>query len=383
MSTQPRVSILSVRELNRHPSRCYGFEFEDQVTELLEGNLIVPRFTQRPPRVGARKLQRLVRRFTGLVPEHQQLIGQTCITQKQDLFLMMCVNPDDLGVLQNVKGWRENSGIAVCWIQELFASGVGDIRHQELLDQFDLVVLNCAHSVEPLRARCRSRVHGLSLGIDAAAFCPYPNPPARGIDIFWMGRRTGQEHHALYAAAEEAGLLYLFATTAPANVPNLQEHRRQLIHRIQCSKLFVVAPARSNDLEVTGGQEEVGFRYYEGAAAGAVMIGREPDTPTFAECFFWPDAVIPLPPDPAAYPGFLAELLSQPERLARIRRDSVYHSLLRHDWSFRIDTLLGLVGLEGLADTQAMTRRKQELHRLAALCGKGAASPHIGSPHLQ
>lgn len=381
MPARPLVSALSVRELDRHPSRCYGFEFEDVAVDLLGARLVAPEFTQRPPRIGARKLQRWIRRLTGMVPEHRQLVGPTRISEKQDLFLMMCVGAGDLGILERIRGWRENSAVAVCWIQELYAKGVKDIRHPELLDQFDLVVTNCVQTIEPLRRQCRARVEYLPLGVDALAFCPHPNPPARGIDIFWMGRRTAREHQALYAAAEAAGLSYLFATTAPENIPNLGEHRRQLIHRIQCSKLFVVAPSRSNEPEVTGGQEEVGFRYFEGAAAGAVMIGRAADTPTFEECFSWPEAVIPLPSGPAQYPAFLAELLSQPERLAGVRSDGMYHCLTRHDWAFRIEALLQLVGLGGLGDTQAMTRRKQELHRLAALSSKDAATPHSGSPH--
>jgi Glycosyl transferases group 1 len=377
MSAQPRVSVLSVRRLARHPSRCYGFEFEDIASDLLDATLIAPEFVERTPRIGARKLQRLVRRLTGLVPEDHDLVGQTRVPQ-QELFLMMCVTTGDLGILRNVKGWRENSRIAICWIQELFANSLAETPHLDLLNQFDLVVVNCAHSLEPLTRWCGTKVHCLPLGIDAITFCPYPNPPVQGIDIFWMGRRLAREHHALYAAAEAARLLYMFATTAPDNVPNLDEHRRQLVRRIQCSKLFVVAPARWNESEVTAGQQEVGFRYYEGAAAGAAMIGHVPNTPTFGECFFWPDAVIELPPDTDDYPAFLAEVLAQRQRLARIRRDSVYHSLLRHDWAFRIEALLGLVGAEGLGDTQAMTLRKQELHRLAASCAEGAATRRSG-----
>jgi len=48
--------------------------------------------------------------------------------------------------------------------------------------------------------------------------------------------------------------------------------------------------------EETHGQIEIGFRYYEGSAAGTVMIGQAPDV-SVPEMFDWPDAVVQVRPD--------------------------------------------------------------------------------------
>jgi hypothetical protein len=95
----------------------------------------------------------------------------------------------------------------------------------------------------------------------------------------------------------------------------------------------------------TGTQEEVGFRFFEGAAGGAVMIGDPPDVDSFREHFDWPDAVIHLPYGSADVGDLIADLDRQPERLARIRRDNLANSLLRHDWACRWRDVLQTVGL--------------------------------------
>jgi hypothetical protein len=52
-----------------------------------------------------------------------------------------------------------------------------------------------------------------------------------------------------------------------------------------------------DETDHTQGQAEIGYRYYEGAAAGAVMIGDGSDFDAYAELFGWPEAVIEIQPD--------------------------------------------------------------------------------------
>jgi hypothetical protein len=48
---------------------------------------------------------------------------------------------------------------------------------------------------------------------------------------------------------------------------------------------------------VRAGRDEIPARFYEGAAAGTVMIGEAPGTEEFKRQFDWPDAVIHMPFD--------------------------------------------------------------------------------------
>lgn len=108
----------------------------------------------------------------------------------------------------------------------------------------------------------------------------------------------------------------------------------------------------------------MGFRFFEGAAAGAVMFGEPPDTEIFRGLFDWPDAVVRVPYDSPDAPAMLSALDQDPERLARIRRDNVVNSLLRHDWLHRWRKLLELAGLEPSA---AFYQREERLQQLANL----------------
>jgi hypothetical protein len=106
----------------------------------------------------------------------------------------------------------------------------------------------------------------------------------------------------------------------------------------------------------------MGFRFFEGAAAGTVMIGQPPDIPAFRENFDWPDAVIPIAYDEPNIAKILADLDSEPKRLAEIRKNNVIQSLLRHDWVYRWKDILHIAGLK---PTPAIAAREKRLHEIA------------------
>ena len=105
-------------------------------------------------------------------------------------------------------------------------------------------------------------------------------------------------------------------------------------------------------------------RFYEGAAAGAVMIGEPPRLASFAQEFNWPDAVIHVPFDSQDIGDILAALDAEPERLAQIRRSNVTNAALRHDWLHRIRIVFDTFDMP---HTAAMLNREQRLNTLANL----------------
>jgi hypothetical protein len=128
------------------------------------------------------------------------------------------------------------------------------------------------------------------------------------------------------------------------------------------SRYFVVAPAKMDAPDETRDQIEVGLRYYEAAAAGAVMIGQTPACEPFRRLFDWPDAVIEVQSDGSDIADVLARLSAQPERLSEISRRNAMQALLRHDWVYRWKNILGIVGLEPAPE---MEIRENKLRRLA------------------
>jgi len=116
--------------------------------------------------------------------------------------------------------------------------------------------------------------------------------------------------------------------------------------------------------EETGGQVEVGARYYEGASAGAVMIGHAPECEAFQELFPWQDAVIPLQADGSDVAEVLSSFEVEPGRISAISRRNAAESLLRHDWVYRWKEILRVAGIEL---SPRMKLREQRLRHLADL----------------
>ena len=107
-----------------------------------------------------------------------------------------------------------------------------------------------------------------------------------------------------------------------------------------------------------------GARFFEGAAAGCVMVGSSPQSPAFGPLFDWPDAVTETQPNGRDIATILSQLSSQPERLKEIGRRNAYEALLRHDWSHRWKQILSIVGLK---PSPAVELRERHLIQLAKI----------------
>ena len=139
-------------------------------------------------------------------------------------------------------------------------------------------------------------------------------------------------------------------------------HRDLLASMAKRSRFFMVAPAKMGLFEETHGQNEVGSRFFEGAAAGAVMIGQAPDCEAYREHFDWPDAVIPVNPDGSDILEILRSISSDPGHFVAISSRNAVESLRRHDWVYRWRQILALAGLE---PTPALLDRELRLAKLA------------------
>jgi hypothetical protein len=120
-----------------------------------------------------------------------------------------------------------------------------------------------------------------------------------------------------------------------------------------------------NQPEETRGQIEVPFRFYEGAAGGAVMVGQTPDSEQFREMFDWDDVVVPTAPDGSDIADVLTRLAKEPARIREISRRNAAEALLRHDWMYRWKEIFRMVGLEPLPEMEARERRLKEFADVA------------------
>ena len=363
-SREPRVLMFSQRGLDGLLSRCVSYEFEDVIRGIDDVTLVAP---GRPPLFQWRT--RLSHRLAMRLPiTLNPGLDRTEVDKDYDLFLAVVAFPQDLSTLQAMPGWRRRSRCAICVIEELWP---GQLRHfsgyAKLLEQFDHVLLYCNFTVNALRTAMATDCRYLPPGVDAIRFCPYPDPAPRSVYVYSIGRRSPVIHEELLRHCGRERLWYVHDTInihEAKRTDNPLSHRNLVANTTKRSRYFVANIGKIERRCETGGHQEVGFRFFEGAAAGAVMFGEPPDTDVFQSLFDWPDSVLRVPYDSSNARAILADLDSQPARVSRIRRDNVVNSLLRHDWLYRWRTLLDLAGLD---PTPAFHQRENRLQQLADL----------------
>jgi hypothetical protein len=288
------------------------------------------------------------------------------LTRQYDLFIAVCQSYWDLLCLNAVKGWKDNCRISVCWMDELWAAWVPRFKNWlHLLNRFDHIFLNLKGSVRPVEEALGRKCHWLPTGVDAIRFSPRPHLPARVIDVYSLGRKWEGIHRSLLDLVEKRGLFYIYDTLNVNDtvLPDHKQHRTLIANLAKRSRFFMVAPAKMNDPQDSGGQSEVGSRYFEGAAAGAVLIGKAPESESFGQLFGWEDSVIDLRIDGSDIVDRLDRLTRIPEKFDEISRRNARESLLRHDWLYRWKDILRISGIEA---SPGMKKREDRLHQLAA-----------------
>ena len=286
-----------------------------------------------------------------------------------DLFFCRVQMLRDLLYVNAVKGWKDRCRTSVCWLDELYSADVVHSRNYlHILKRFDHVFVGFKESVDPISKVIGRPCHFLPYAVDAIRFSPYPNPPARVVDVYSLGRRLECLHRTLLKFTAQQHMFYVYETLqagAENLVSNHRQHRELLANQIKRSRYFLVAPGKANLPEETRGQIEVPARFYEGAAAGTVMIGQAPDCELFRQLFDWRDAVIAIDHNSSDVAVVLAELASQPERLCEISRRNAAEALLRHDWSCRWKQILAVAGLKPMPQLELREKRLKELADVA------------------
>lgn len=186
-----------------------------------------------------------------------------------------------------------------------------------------------------------------------------------------MGRRGPATHAAaIEHARKKPGFMYLYDSVLPGTfVDSATEHRELTANLIQRSRYFIANRAKADMPDQNENQQEYGPRFFEGAGAGAVLIGEPPKCQAFDEAFDWADAIIPLEFDSTDIVALIQELDHQPERIAKAREANVVNTLRRHDWVHR---WLHILRTLGLPTTEGAKERCAELEsRAAAIDSRG------------
>lgn len=342
----PRVLLFSGRNIfEREVWRCSFQEFERIVQEIDAVELVAPvphRWYAQGKRAALRIGQHLKLPFNPGIPSIE-------LDRDYDLFFAVVEKPSELLHLKAVKGWRERCKTSICWLTEFYVRQMPIYKSAlEVLAEFDHVIF-MFNTSESFKKVINGQSHYLAAGVDTLRFCPYPDPPQRCIDVLSIGRRSKVTHRALLNLAREHRMFYVYDTINDLHAYNLDEHRSLMTNMAKRSRYFIVNPGKINDPAETGGQSEFGYRYFEAAAPGTIMLGERPkNNKEFDRIFHWQDAVIDVPFDYAEIGAVIHELDGQPERQMNIRRTNITQCLLHHDWVHRWEAILQIAGMEAL-----------------------------------
>lgn len=364
-----RICVFSLRNVKKELSRCHPYEFEDVICDIDNAVLLAPAPCHKTSVIQKVRSLAANRLKAGmfLYPN----IESFRFKKSFDVFFMACQSIGDITWLSVIEGWKEHYRVSVCWLEEIWVSNIPILKeYLKRLSDFDYVVLNCSASVKPVQDLIRGLCRFMPTGVDVMRFCPYPNPPLRSVDVYSLGRRSTIVHEALLKSAEQREIFYIYDTMKNMLVMDHRQHRDLIANIAKRSQFFLVNPPKFNEFGLTNGQNEIGYRFFEGAASGTVMIGKRPQCEVFNEHFGWPDAVIDIPYEEGMIREALFDLGSQPERLAAIRRNNVVQSLLRHDWAYRWRAVLDIIGLEPMP---ALIHRAQRLKDLAEIASESRA----------
>lgn len=372
-AANPRVLCLSHRDIAPVISRCGMYEFEDVVSAIDAVDVIAPADAPDPAdaggsarnavrtfhRLGVKAVRRMEVKLETAIPNGGRRRPPTDIGDGYELLFVSAQSPLDIYNLGSMEMWRSTARASICYIDELYArdvSKLGDLL--KVLRRFDHLFVSVRATVESLEHATGRPCHFLAPSTDALKFCPYPMDHERVIDFYAMGGSPPETHKALLRIAEASDWYYMYDTVTNCRVSSHEQHRSRLADLIKRSRFFLVTPVRWHDPERTGGEQEMGLRYFEGAAGGAVLIGVLPACASFMEYLGWEDSVIPLPLNSGDIAHVIAELEADPGRLDRISKNNVVNSLRRNDHVYRWAQILATAGL---AETEQMADRRRQL----------------------
>ncbi|KYC35905.1 hypothetical protein WA1_48710 [Scytonema hofmannii PCC 7110] len=360
-----RVLMVSMRNLKFHISRSGAYEFEDIIRNCDTVDLVSPTFNPSLFKVtnsvanSAAKIFKNGHLFPSLVNYKFE------VKKEYDLFFIFCQSIKDILVLNSIKGWRDKCRYAVCWLDELWAKDIDSWSVQlQLLKDFDCIFMNFSSSINQVKDIVQRPCYSIPYGVDTVKFCPYPADLYRCIDVLNVGRRSTVTHNALLELVEREKFFYIYDTIKDLYMVDYRYHRSLYTNFVKRSRYMIVNKAKFDLTGKTNPQEEVGPRFFEGAAGGTIMLGVSPKCQDFTKYLDWSEPMIEIPFDCVNIASILAELDTQPEYQEKIRTNNIVNSLLKHDWVYRWEEILATLGLDS---TPQISKRKAHLQNLAEM----------------
>lgn len=358
-----RILLYSNRNIyEKKVYRCILHEFEDVINSIDEVDLVAPTLKWQD------KIYRGHRKFAQYALEYFNLnfnpgIPTIKINDYYDLFFYVCDFPQELIHLNAIKGIKKFCKKSMCFINEFWIEDICKYEFLiELLQDFDCVFIGLSTSIDALEKKFRSKIRLMYIGIDNLKFFPAPNT-TRDIYIYSIGRRDENYHKNLKRFCKEKNALYIYDTLSNYLTNDLVDHRAAYANMLKHSNYFVVSPGKFN-YYINNSKCEIGSRYFEGSAAGAILIGEKPINSQNETIFCSENFVEYLPNDYEELKNSIYELDQNLEKKIKIRRNNIINSLKVNDWLYRWEKVLAEAGLKPI---DKFYKRKEKLSKLVEL----------------
>lgn len=370
---QGDLLLLSQRRIADVVAYCQAYEFEDVFASVTQAERVDA--IDLPALEFSRRVYKLASLVSGSPRLARQVVPgprtKVVLERDYELFFPVFTLSYELYSLAMIPNWRQRCHKAACFITEVRLESLPEYLF-ELLSAFDHIFIGSSRSVAEVARLTGRPCSYLPLAVDVPRFTPASVDQPRPIDVCNIGRRSPVTHQALLDDAETRQSFYYYDTVAASgsdlkhrtfrvDIPH--EHRRMLATLLKHSRYFIANRSYVNIPEFAANGDEISARFYEGAAAGTVMIGEAPRSEEFRRQFDWLDAVIHVPFDSPDIVHILADLDRQPERLRAVRHNNIREAARRHDWLHRIGVVFDTLGL---APTEKMRARAQQLEQIAA-----------------
>ncbi len=361
-----RILVWSLRNLQNFVYNSCLYEFEDVIQAVDDADILAP------PQYNASGtfLKRIVENSTRYVAASpltklNPYGSDIELAYDYDIYFVTLDFPWSIASINLLKNWRRRCRIAVCYVVEIWSEDLPQMAHfMKFFNEFDLVCVGTYHILDDVQKMADVPCMFLPPGIDTLKFYPDLENEHRAIDVTSLGRRSPTTHEALLAKAAEESFFYYHELTngSVLRVENHQEHRTLIANLLKNSRYFITNYAKADLPGLIAGEYEIGYRFFEGAASGNVLIGAPPRGDLFGRYFDWEDSIIPVNFDEPDIVNIIAELDSQPAYLKKIRTQNVANSLLKHDWVYRWEQVLNELEMPL---PPAMEDRKRHLKQLA------------------
>jgi len=332
-----------------HVGWAVSRELESVLAQLFQPTLIYPvanRWAQQIKSIGQtlelrRERVEFLERCANRVRSRYHLseLPKLSPNQGPNVLLLLGILPDFLYSVQTLEPLLSQFDLRLAYLMDGFSP---NWLNPSLLLQFDHLFVLSHESADALKQSGVSSSF-LPLAINTASFHIRLTP--RWIDVIGYGRTDMAVHQALQRHFNQptSPRLYLHSTSSHGEVFNQREHDMLMDKLLSQSKISLCFEA--SNIRRFWGSSPLLYRWLEAWAAGCTVVGRKPFGQGVAELMDWPNSAIDLPKSPSDWVPFIELLLDDPETLAQNTLRNRQQSLLRHDWHYRIKTMLETVDL--------------------------------------